>query len=130
MLFRSVQFKVVVDEINSMRRASKRMLEDIFKMWARVNGYNIYPVVKLDPLNWQDEKDKAEIELKKLEISRREEEYGYISKDEACIRSTGNEKANNYNDKGLYAYLKSAKKTTEPVTEENNSNNGGGANSE
>lgn len=126
----TVQFKVVVDEINSMRRASKRMLEDIFKMWARVNGYNIYPVVKLDPLNWQDEKDKAEIELKKLEISRRAEEYGYISKDEACIRSIGEEKADNYNDNDLYAYLRAVNRTLETTTDNNTNDDLGGANSE
>lgn len=49
----SVEFKIVTDTVDSMRRGSKRILEDIFKMWARVKGYNIYPEVIHNPIDWE-----------------------------------------------------------------------------
>lgn len=113
----SVEFKIVTDTVDSMRRGSKRILENIFRLWARVKGYNIVPEVKHNPIDWEKEKEKIETHLMKQELWRRSEEYGYISKDRAAMEVSGTEKADNQNTVGLYEYLShDFKEPTEPTT--------------
>lgn len=101
----TVEFRIVTDTVDSMRRGSKRILESIFKMWARVKGYNIYPEVKHNPIDWEKEKEKIEASLLTMEYNRRAQEYGYIDKDEAAMLTVGSEKAANNDSDGLYEYL-------------------------
>ena len=102
----SVEFKIVRDTIESMRRGSKRIIEDICRMWARVNGYQIVPKVEFNPIDWQKELEKLDAQLKTLEINRRAEEYGYIGKDEAAANTVGAEKADNHDSDGMFEYIK------------------------
>ena len=37
----TVEMEILVGKIESMRRSSKRMIENIMNLWARVKGYNI-----------------------------------------------------------------------------------------
>ena len=101
----TVEFKIVVDTINSMRRGSKRIMEEIINIWARVHGYPVYAVVTHNPINWEVLKEKLETELLKIEKTRREEEYGWISHDEAAMEGSGAERAANEDSKGMYEYL-------------------------
>lgn len=101
----SVEFKIVTDTVDSMRRSSKRLVEEILKMWARVNGYNIYPKVTHNPIDWEKELEKLNAQLKKMEYNRRAEEYGWLSKDQVSSNVTGSEKADNNNSDGIYEYL-------------------------
>ncbi len=101
----SVEFKIVTDTVDSMRRGSKRILEEVFKIWARVHGYNIIPTVTHNPIDWEKELDKLESQLKTMEVYRRAEEYGYIERDEAASRSMGVEGASGKSSDGLYEYL-------------------------
>ena len=112
----SVEFKIVTDTVDSMRRSSKRMLEDILKFWARVNGFNIYPKVTQNPIDWEKALEILNVALKKAELNRKGEEYGWISKDEAAMDSLGAEKADNTNSDGKYQYLKG--KATADVLDE------------
>ena len=101
----SVEFKIVTDTVDSMRRGSKRILEEIFKMWARVKGYNIYPVVTYNPIDWEKEIDKLDVQLKKMEYYRRAEEYKYIDKSTAAMESVGVEKPSSEQSDGFYEYV-------------------------
>lgn len=101
----SVEFKIVTDTVDSMRRGSKRILEEIFKMWARVKGYNIYPVVNYNPIDWEKEIDKLDVQLKKMEYYRRAEEYKYIDKSTAAMESVGVEKPSSEQSDGFYEYV-------------------------
>lgn len=101
----SVEFKIVTDTVDSMRRGSKRILEEVLKIWARVHGYNIVPKVEHNPIDWEKELDKINTKLKEMEYYRRAEEYGYIDHDEAAGRIVGSEKAANNDSGGLYEYL-------------------------
>lgn len=101
----SVEFKIVADTIESMRRGSKRLIEELCKMWARVNGYKIYAKVEFNPIEWQKMIEKLECELKRLELNRRGEEYGYISKDDAAIDSFGVEGAFRQEEDKLFEYV-------------------------
>lgn len=101
----SVEFKIVTDTVDAMRRGSKRILEEVLKIWARVHGYNIVPTVEHNPIDWEKELDKLEAQLKNMEYNRRAEEYGYIDHDDAAAKSVGVESAANDDSKGLYVYM-------------------------
>lgn len=101
----TVEFRIVTDTVDSMRRGSKRILENIFKLWARVKGYNIYPEVKHNPIDWEKEKEKIEASLLTMEYNRRAQEYGYIDIDAAAMNTVGSEQAANNDAEGLYEYL-------------------------
>lgn len=101
----TVEFKIVTDTVDSMRRGSKRVLEDIINIWARVKGYPIYAKVNHNPINWEVEKTKLETELLKIEKARRSEEYGWIDHDTAAMIGADVEKSANDNSKDYYEYL-------------------------
>ena len=110
----SVEFKIVTDTVDSMRRGSKRILEEIARIWARVHGYNIVPKVEHNPIDWEKELDKLEAQLKEMQLNRRAEEYGYISHDDAASKTMGTEGADNNNSEGMYEYLNKDFRVTQP----------------
>ncbi len=101
----TVEFKIVTDTVDSMRRGSKRILEDIINLWARVRGYPVYAVVTHNPINWEVQKEKLEVELMRVQKARRAEEYGWITHDLAAVDGIGAEKAEGKNPEGLYEYV-------------------------
>lgn len=113
----TVEFKIVTDTVDSMRRGSKRILEQVINLWARVKGYPIYAVVNHNPINWEVEKEKLEAQLLKMEKNRRAEEYGWISKDDAAIDGIGAEKADNDDSNDFYEYLSHNMRKTETKEE-------------
>lgn len=115
----TVEFKIVTDTVDSMRRGSKRILEQVINLWARVKGYPIYAVVSHNPINWEVQKEKLEVELMEMQKARRAEEYRWISHDTAAMEGIGAEKADKNNAEGLYEYLSHdmREQKTETVTE-------------
>lgn len=101
----TVEFKIVTDTVDSMRRGSKRILEEVINLWARVHGYPVYAVVTHNPINWEVQKEKLEVELMRMQKARRAQEYGWITRDLAAIDGIGAEKAEGENPEGLYEYL-------------------------
>lgn len=101
----TVEFKIVTDTVDSMRRGSKRILENVINLWARVKGYPVYAVVTHNPINWEVQKEKLEVELMRMQKARRAEEYGWITHDSAAIEGIGVEKAEGANPEGLTEYL-------------------------
>ena len=115
----TVEFKIVTETVDSMRRASKRILEQILNMWARVNGYNVYCRVSHKPIDWTTELEKLNAEVKKMEKFRRAEEYRWISHDRAAQETMGVENADKP-DAGFFEYLKKA--AVVPTTDTSTSN--------
>lgn len=115
----TVEFKIVTDTVDSMRRGSKRIIEQVINLWARVKGYPIYAVVKHNPINWEVQKEKLEVELMQIQKARRAEEYRWISHDQAAMDGVGAEKGEKNESKDLYEYLSHdmREKTQETVTE-------------
>lgn len=101
----TVEFKIVTDTVDSMRRGSKRIVEEVLNLWARVHGYPIYAKVVHNPIDWEAEKDKIEVQLKNMDKARRAEEYGWISHDDGAVQGVGAEKADNNDSAGMYAFL-------------------------
>lgn len=102
----TAEYSIVVDTIDTMRRESKRILEDIANMWARVKGYNIRAEVKHNPIDWEKEKEKLETELLKVEKARRSEEYQWVSHDEAAQMGIGHDGASGKPQLDILEYLK------------------------
>lgn len=115
----TVEFKIVTDTVDSMRRGSKRIIEQVINLWARVKGYPIYSVVNHNPINWEVQKEKLEVELMKMEKARRSEEYKWMDHDTAAMEGIGVEKAEKNDADGLYEYLSHdmREQKTETVTE-------------
>lgn len=119
----TVEFKIVTDTVDSLRRGSKRIIENVINIWARVKGYNVYAVVNHNPIDWEKEIDKLNAQLLQIQKARRSEEYGWISHDVAAIEGVGAEKADNNDNKGKTEYLTkdfSEKKSEETVNVQEN----------
>lgn len=101
----TAEYKIVRDTIETMRRASKRIIEEIIDLWARVKGYNVKCTVKHNPIDWQTEIEKLDAELKRMEKARRAEEYRWISHDEAAQMGISVTKASEPAEKNMFEYL-------------------------
>lgn len=101
----TVEFKIVTDTVDSLRRGSKRILEGIINIWARVHGYPVYAVVTHNPIDWEVQKDKLEVELMRMQKARRAEEYRWITHDEAAVEGIKAEKAPDDKNNGMFEYL-------------------------
>ena len=107
----TVEFRIVTDTVDSMRRSSKRIIEKIMDMWARVNGYNVYCVVEHNPIDWEKELDKIQAQLLNMQKNRRAEEYGWIDHDTAAQNGVGAVNAADDHSAGRYEFLKTQAKT-------------------
>lgn len=101
----TAEYSIVCDTIDTMRRASKRVLEEIIDLWARVKGYNVRATVTHNPIDWQTELDKLDVELKRMEKARRAEEYRWITHDEAAQTGIGSSKASEPAQIDMFEYL-------------------------
>lgn len=120
----TVEFKIVTDTVDSMRRGSKRIIEEIINIWARVNGYPVYAVVTHNPIDWEVQKEKLEVQLMQMQKARRAEEYRWITHDEAAIEGVKAEKAPDDKNNGMFEYLTKdfREKETEEVVKVEESN--------
>lgn len=107
----TAEYKIVKDTVDTMRRESKRIVEEIINLWARVKGYNVRATVTHNPIDWQTELDKLNVELKKIEKARRSEEYRWISHDEAAQQALGQDKASEPAQLDMFEYLSKANTT-------------------
>jgi hypothetical protein len=127
----TAEYSIVCDTIDTMRRASKRILEEIVNLWARVRGYNVRATVTHNPIDWQTELDKLSVELKRMEKARRAEEYQWVTHDEAAQIGLDKDKASAPAQLNVLEYLthnKEAEVTNEESEQEeqNNPNQNGG----
>ena len=80
----TVQFKILIHNIQNAQRGSKRLAENICNLWLRVNGIQGKSKFTHNPVDWESEIKKLEAALKKQEYHRRNEEYGWQGKPEAA----------------------------------------------
>lgn len=123
----TAEYKIIRDTVDTMRRSSKRIIEEIIDLWARVRGYNVRSKVTHNPIDWQTEIDKLNAQLKRMEKARRAEEYRWITHDEAAQFGMEKDKASEPAQEDMYEYLSSVgspEETTEPSqTEQENTQN-------
>lgn len=101
----TAEYKIVRDTVDTMRRSSKRVIEEIIDLWARVRGFNVRAKVTHNPIDWQTELEKLDVQLKKIEKARRAEEYRWITHDEAAQQALGQDKASEPAQLDMFEYL-------------------------
>lgn len=59
----TVQFRIFCSGIASCQRGSKRLVEEIARLWLRVNGYQAVPVFKHNTIDWNSEEQRMNVKL-------------------------------------------------------------------
>lgn len=121
----TAEYKIVKDTMEVLRRSSKRMLENILNLWARVKGYAITITVTHNPIEWEVQKTKLETDLLKLEKARRAEEYQYISHEEAAAFALGDKADPQGQQLDFYEYLQRSFTTETSQTGQSNQSSDG-----
>ncbi len=80
----SVQFKIFCAGIASCQRGSKRVVEEIARLWLRVKGYQAIPVFKHNVVDYNSEEQRMNIELLKQQFYAIAVLMGWIDNDVAA----------------------------------------------
>lgn len=115
----TVEFKIIVDMVESMRKSSKRMAENIARVWCRAKGYNVQPKFTHKPVDWQALKDQIDYKLKHQEFVRKSQEYGWLDENEAAQEVVSKDGAI-HNGNNLYEYVR-----LQEIENENKEKSGG-----
>lgn len=59
----TVQFRIFCSGIASCQRGSKRLVEEIARLWLRVNGIQSIPIFKHNILDWNSEEQRMNVKL-------------------------------------------------------------------
>lgn len=89
----TVQFKIFVSGINSCQRGSKRIIEEIARLWLRVNGEQAIAKFKHDIVDWESEEQRINVNLMKQEFYVIAQLMGWIGADKAAQEVMGVEKS-------------------------------------
>jgi len=90
----TVEFLIMTQGIKSCQRGSKRLIEEIARLWLRVNGKQAIVTFQHGVVNWQSEEDKQTVALMKQEYYAIAQMMGWIDKDSASQEVMGNQNAN------------------------------------
>lgn len=91
----TVQFKIFVSGINSCQRGSKRIIEEIARLWLRLNGEQATVKFKHDIVDWESEGQRMEVQLMKQEFYAIAQLMGWVTSDKAAQEVMGVEGAVN-----------------------------------
>jgi len=89
----TVQFKIYVASIQSVQRGSKRLVEEIARLWLRVKGIQAIPTFTHNKIDWKSEEQKMTVKLMEEEFWAIAQLMGWVDEDAACQEVTGREKA-------------------------------------
>ncbi|OZV12359.1 hypothetical protein CIW83_09690 [Tissierella sp. P1] len=89
----TVQFKIFVSGINSCQRGSKRIIEEIARLWLRVNGEQAIAKFKHDIVDWESEEQRLNVNLMKQQFYVIAQLMDWIDADKAAQEVMGVEKA-------------------------------------
>lgn len=64
--YSSIELKIFVQGILSLQRGSKRLVEEVARLWLRVQGIQAIPVFTHNVVDWQSEIDKETVATSKL----------------------------------------------------------------
>jgi len=85
----TVQYRIFVQLVESLRRGSKRLIESVAKNWLRVNGVQDIPHLKWTTIDWEADKTRKEVQLLNEEFHWLAQKYGWITPDEAAMEVVG-----------------------------------------
>lgn len=89
----TVQFKIFVSGIQSCQRGSKRIIEEIARLWLRVKGEQATVKFKHNTVDWNSEEQRLQVQLMKQEFYVIAQLMGWIDKDKAAQEVMNAEKA-------------------------------------
>lgn len=79
----TVEFSLMVNYIKSCQKASKRMVENVARMWLRVKGVQAKVRFTHKNIDYKSDIQKEELIAKRLENARTYMELGFMTKEEA-----------------------------------------------
>ena len=91
----TVQFRIFCSGIASCQRGSKRLIEEIARLWLRVNGYQAIPVFKHNTIDWNSEEQRMNVKLLEQKFYAIAVLMGWVDNDEAAQEVMKAEKAAN-----------------------------------
>lgn len=89
----SITFKIFCDGIASIQRGSKRLMEEIARLWLRVNGMQGTPVFTHNVVDWENEEQRYKVKLMKQEFYAIAQLMKWIDGDVCAQEVMGAEKA-------------------------------------
>jgi len=89
----TVEFLIMTQAIKSCQRGSKRLVEEIARLWLRVRGIQAIPVFTHNVVNWQSEQDRHTVALMKEQFYAIAQLMGWIDGDMAAQEVIGVERA-------------------------------------
>jgi hypothetical protein len=89
----TVQFKIFVSGIASIQRGSKRIMEEIARLWLRVHGIQGIPKFEHNTIDWQSEEQRCNVKLLEQQFYAIAQLMGWISADQAAQEGADAEKA-------------------------------------
>lgn len=89
----TVQFKIFCSGIASCQRGSKRIIEEIARLWLRVIGKQATVKFKHNIIDWESEEQRMQVNLLKQQFYVIAQLMGWVDKDKAAQEAVGAEKA-------------------------------------
>lgn len=80
----TVQFRIYCSGIVSCQRGSKRLIEEIARLWLRVKGIQAIPVFRHNTIDWNSEEQRMTVNLMKQEFYAIAQLMGWINADVAA----------------------------------------------
>lgn len=89
----TVQFRIYCSGIASCQRGSKRIVEEIARLWLRVNGVQAIPKFTHNTIDWNSEEQRMTVQLMKQEFYAVSQIMGWVDADTASQEVIGNANA-------------------------------------
>lgn len=79
----TVEFSIMINYIKSCQRASKRMVENIARLWLRTKGVQARVKYTHKSIDYKSDKEREELKAMRLEYATRCLEQGFMTEEEA-----------------------------------------------
>lgn len=89
----TVQFRIFCSGIASVQRGSKRLIEEIARLWLRVKGIQASPHFKHHTIDWNSEEQRMTVKLMEQQFWAIAQLMGWCLDDKAAQEVIGTEKA-------------------------------------
>ncbi len=89
----SITFKIFCSGIVSCQRGSKRLLEEIARLWLRVKGIQATPTFTHNTIDWNSEEQRWKVRLMEEQFWAIAQLMGWVDGNQAAQKSVGSEKA-------------------------------------
>ncbi len=80
----TVQFRIFVAGITSIQRGSKRLIEEIARLWLRVRGIQAIPQFNHNTIDWENEEQRWQVRLLEQQFYAVAQLMGWVNADQAA----------------------------------------------